>query len=251
VRDDSSPLAGLVILDLTRVLAGPYCTRLLADLGARVIKIERPGSGDEMRRAYLQLEDGRDDQSTYFVRCNVGKESVALDLGHPEAPGVMRDLARLSDVVVENFVPGVMARLHCDYETLAAVKPDLIYCSISGYGQSGPWRHRPAFAHLINAASGMMALEQGPDPAPRPAYIQAADVLAGTHAFGAILAALWRRARTGPSEPGSWSTATAPCDAGFRRPRAASSSTPRPCATGVGRSWPSRPTSSARSPVSG
>jgi CoA:oxalate CoA-transferase len=197
VPDDSSPLAGLVILDLTRVLAGPYCTRLLADLGARVIKIERPGSGDEMRRAYLQLEDGRDDQSTYFVRCNVGKESVALDLGHPEAPGVMRDLARVSDVVVENFVPGVVARLHCDYETLAAVKPDLIYCSISGYGQSGPWRHRPAFAHLINAASGMMSLEQGPDPAPRPANIQAADVLAGTHAFGAILAALWRRARTG------------------------------------------------------
>jgi len=197
VRDASSPLAGLVVLDLTRVLAGPYCTRLLADLGARVIKIERPGSGDEMRRAYLQLEDGRDDQSTYFVRCNVGKESVALDLAHPEARGVMRDLARVSDVVVENFVPDVVARLHCDHETLSAVKPDLIYCSISGYGQSGPWRHRPAFAHLIHAASGMMYLEQGPDPAPRPANLQAADVLAGTHAFGAILAALWRRARTG------------------------------------------------------
>src|SRR5882724_9979645 len=111
VRDAAAPLAGLVVLDLTRVLAGPYCTRLLADLGARVIKIERPGSGDEMRRAYLQLEDGRDDQSTYFVRCNVGKESVALDLGHVAAQRVMRDLARVSDVLVENFVPGVMARL--------------------------------------------------------------------------------------------------------------------------------------------
>ena len=87
MRDDSAPLAGLVVLDLTRVLAGPYCTRLLADLGARVIKIERPGTGDEMRRGMLQLEEGRDDQSTYFVRCNAGKESVALDLGHPAEIG--------------------------------------------------------------------------------------------------------------------------------------------------------------------
>jgi len=197
VRADRSPLAGLVVLDLTRVLAGPYCTRLLADLGARVIKIERPGLGDEMRRGMLQLEEGRDDQSTYFVRCNAGKESVALDLGHPAARAVVLDLARAADVVVENFVPGVTARLGCDYETLAAVKPDLVYCSISGYGQTGPWRLRPAFAHLIHAASGMMRLEQGPDPAPRSANLQAADVLAGTHAFGAILAALWRRARTG------------------------------------------------------
>jgi CoA:oxalate CoA-transferase len=197
VRDISAPLAGLVALDLTRVLAGPYCTRLLADLGARVIKIERPGLGDEMRRAVLQLEPDRDDQSTYFVRCNAGKESVALDLAHPAAQAVALDLARAADVVVENFVPGVAAQLGCDYETLSAVKPDLIYCSISGYGQTGPWRRRPAFAHLIHAASGMMHLEQGTDPAPRPANLQAADVLAGTHAFGSILAALWRRARTG------------------------------------------------------
>jgi crotonobetainyl-CoA:carnitine CoA-transferase CaiB-like acyl-CoA transferase len=197
VRNHSAPLADLVVLDLTRVLAGPYCTRLLADLGARVIKVERPPVGDEMRRAVLQLEPGREDQSTYFVRCNAGKESVALDLGHPDARAVVLDLARVADVAVENFVPGVAARLGADYETLAAVKPDLIYCSISGYGQTGPWRHRPAFAHLIHAASGMMALEQGQDPAPRSANLQAADVLAGTHAFGSILAALWRRARTG------------------------------------------------------
>jgi CoA:oxalate CoA-transferase len=103
----------------------------------------------------------------------------------------------MADVVVENFVPGVAARLGCDWQALSAVKPDLIYCSISGYGQTGPWRQRPAFAHLIHAASGMMALEQGADPAPRSANLQAADVLAGTHAFGSILAALWRRARTG------------------------------------------------------
>ena len=197
MTDSSAPLAGLVVLDFTRVLAGPYCTRLLADLGARVIKVERPGDGDETRRGIFQLEEDREDQGTYFVRCNVGKESVALDLGHPEARPILRDLARVADVVIENFVPGVVDRLGCDYETLAAERPDLVYCSISGYGQTGPWRQRPAFAHLVNAASGMMHLEQGPEPAPRPAYIQAADVLAGTHAFGAILAALVRRGRTG------------------------------------------------------
>jgi CoA:oxalate CoA-transferase len=190
-------LDGLVVLDFTRVLAGPYCTRLLADLGARVIKIERPGEGDEMRRAHLQLEDGRDDQSTYYTRVNVGKESVALDLANPAARAVVLDLARRADVAIENFVPGVAARLGCDAAALAAVKPDLVYCSISGFGQTGPWRERSAFAHIVNAASGMMHLERGDLPAPRAANIQAADVLAGTHAFGAILAALWRRARTG------------------------------------------------------
>ncbi len=131
------------------------------------------------------------------MRCNAGKESIGLDLARPEARAVVLDLARTSDVVVENFAPGVAARLGADYETLAAVKPDLVYCSISGFGQTGPWRLRPAFAHIINAASGMMHLERGPDRAPRAANLQAADVLAGTHAFGAILGALWRRARTG------------------------------------------------------
>jgi crotonobetainyl-CoA:carnitine CoA-transferase CaiB-like acyl-CoA transferase len=161
VRDASSPLAGLVVLDFTRVLAGPYCTRLLADLGARVIKIERPGDGDEMRRGLLQLEEGREDQSTYFVRCNAGKESVSLDLGHPDAAPIIRDLARVADVAVENFMPGVAAKLGCDYETLAVVRPDLIHCSISGYRADRPLARRPAFAHLIHAASGLMHLEQG------------------------------------------------------------------------------------------
>jgi crotonobetainyl-CoA:carnitine CoA-transferase CaiB-like acyl-CoA transferase len=189
-------LDGLVVLDFTRVLAGPYCTRLLADLGARVIKIERPGEGDEMRRAHLQLEEGRDDQSSYYTRVNVGKESVALDLANPAAREVVLDLARRADVAIENFVPGVAAKLGCDAASLAAIKPDLVYCSISGYGQTGPWRDRAAFAHIVNAASGMMYLERGDRP-PRAANIQAADVLAGTHAFGAILAALLRRMRTG------------------------------------------------------
>ena len=123
--DDTPLLAGVTVLDFTRVLAGPYCTRLLADLGARVVKVERPGEGDEMRRAFLQLEAGRNDQSTYFVRCNAGKLSVGIDLAHPEARGVVLDLARAADVAVENFMPGVAAKLGCGYATLAAVKPDL------------------------------------------------------------------------------------------------------------------------------
>lgn len=190
-------LDGLTVLDFTRVLAGPYCTRLFADLGARVLKIERPGEGDEMRRGFLQVEEGRTDQATYFIRINAGKRSVALDLAHPLAREVIRDLTRLSDVVVENFVPGVVARLGCDYATLSAIKPDLVYCSISGFGQTGPLRSMQAFAHIIQAISGVMHLEQQGDPAPRVNYLQTADVLAGTQAFGAIMAALWRRTRTG------------------------------------------------------
>ncbi|HVQ74816.1 MAG TPA: CaiB/BaiF CoA-transferase family protein [Candidatus Binatia bacterium] len=191
------PLAGITILDFTRVLAGPYCTRLLADLGARVVKIERPGEGDEMRRGYLQLEPGRSDQSTYFTRVNAGKESVAIDMARPEGRVVIHDLARAADVVVENFMPGVAARLGCDYPALSAVKPDVVYCSISGFGQTGPWRSRPAFAHIVNAASGLMHLERGDEPSPRASNLQAADVLAAAHATTAILGALMRRGRTG------------------------------------------------------
>ena len=179
------------------MLAGPYCTRLLSDLGARVIKIERPGEGDEMRRNHAQLEPGRADQSTYFTRVNAGKASVAVDLARPEGQAIVRDLAREADVVVENFTPGVVARLGCDYEALRAVKPDIIYCSISGFGQTGPWRSRPAFAHIINAISGLMHLDQGDAPAPRSSNLQAADVLAATHATTAIMGALLRKGRTG------------------------------------------------------
>jgi crotonobetainyl-CoA:carnitine CoA-transferase CaiB-like acyl-CoA transferase len=190
-------LDGLRVLDFSRVLAGPYCTRLLADLGARVIKIERPAEGDDTRRGYWQVDPERTDQGTYFIRVNAGKQSVAIDLAHPEARPVVLDLVRESDVLVENFLPGVMAKLGLDYAAVCAARPGIVYCSISGYGQTGPLSHAPAFAHLIGAISGLMHLEQQGEPVPGPAYLQAADVLAGTHAFGAILAALLRRGRTG------------------------------------------------------
>jgi crotonobetainyl-CoA:carnitine CoA-transferase CaiB-like acyl-CoA transferase len=197
VSDHDGLLDGITVLDFTRVLAGPWATRMLADLGARVIKVERAGEGDDTRRGYFQLEEGRTDQSTYFTRVNAGKLSIAIELTQPAARPLVADLVRHADVVIENFVPGVVDKLGCDYATLSAIKPDLVYCSISGFGQTGPLRGWPAFAHIIDAVSGLMDLGRDPDPAPRVAYLQAADVLAGTHAFGAISAALFRRARTG------------------------------------------------------
>ena len=125
-------LDGLTILDFTRVLAGPYCTRLMADLGARVIKVERPGDGDDTRAFYLQLEEGRRDQSSYFVRFNAGKESIAIELGNPQAKEVVFDLARKSAVLIENFVPGVMARHGFGYEAA------LMRCAKAGRSRSGP-----------------------------------------------------------------------------------------------------------------
>ena len=190
-------LDGYTVIDFTRVLAGPYCTRLLADLGARVIKIERPGEGDEIRYTALQLDAGRTDQSSYYARLNTGKEGIAINLSRPEARDIVFDLVRSADVLVENFSPGVMARYGLDAATLRSEFPKLVYGSISGFGQTGPLSSMQAYAHLINAISGMMDLDRAGEAQPRVSYLQAADVLAGTHAFGAICAALLRRARTG------------------------------------------------------
>jgi crotonobetainyl-CoA:carnitine CoA-transferase CaiB-like acyl-CoA transferase len=194
---DEPLLKGVTVLDFTRVLAGPYSTRMLCDLGATVIKIERPGEGDEVRFAGLQLDPDRTDQSAYFARMNVGKRSVAVDLANPASRELLLDLVRKADVVVENFSPGVMKKYRLDYTTLSAIKPELVYCSISGYGQTGPLSSMQAYAHLINAFSGMMDLERAGIFPPKAANLQAADVLAGAHAFGAMCAALIRRWRTG------------------------------------------------------
>jgi len=184
------PLSRFTVLDLTRARAGPTCVRQLVDWGARAIKIEMPGGrgGDGM---------GGNRQGFDFQNLHRNKQAMTLNLREPDGVAIFKRLARAADVVVENFLPGVVAKLGVDYAALSAVKPGLVYCSISGFGQSGPLRHQPAFHHIVNAMSGIMHLEQQTDPAPRPGYLQAADVLAGTHAFGAILAALWRRAQTG------------------------------------------------------
>ena len=167
----------------------------MADLGAEIIKVERPGGGDEMRRSPAVIP-GNGDQSTYFVRRNAGKKSVAIDLSCEAGRAVARELVQHADVLVENFMPGVAEKLGIGFHALRAIKPDLVYCSISGYGQTGPMSRRGAFAHVVAAASGIMHLDADAQ-GPRSSHSQAADALAGAHGFGAIMAALWRRQRTG------------------------------------------------------
>src|SRR5947208_10243361 len=185
----------LRVIDFTTTIAGPHCTRLLADLGAEVIKIEAP-EGD-MMRSRQPLRDGA---STSFGQLNTGKKSVVLDLKRPAAVDAVKRLAASADVVVENFRPGVMQRFGLDYATLQALKPDLVYCAISGYGQTGPSADLPAYAPVIHASSGYDLAHlayQGGDRRPDYCGIYIADVLTGTYAFGAIVSALYQRQQGG------------------------------------------------------
>jgi len=188
----------LRVLDLTTTIAGPHCTRLLADLGAEVIKVEAPG-GDIMRRA----PPVRNGASSSFGQLNAGKKGVVLDLKAGAGIDILRRLVRGADVLVENYRPGVMRRLGLDYEALRLLKPDLIYCAVSGYGQTGPSSELPAYAPAIHAASGYDVAHLGyQDGRERPdnCGIYVADVLAGTYAFGAITTALLVRERTGAGQ---------------------------------------------------
>jgi CoA:oxalate CoA-transferase len=188
----------LRVLDFTTTIAGPHCTRLLADLGAEVIKIEPP-EGDMMRTRPPQ----RNGASTSFGQLNAGKKSLVLDLKAPQSAEAVRRLVTTADAVVENFRPGVMRRFGLDYEALAPIKPALIYCAISGYGQTGPSSQLPAYAPVIHAASGYdlahMAY-QGEQRRPDYCGIYIADVLTGTYAFGAIITALYQRQLTGQGQ---------------------------------------------------
>ncbi|MFC0112467.1 CaiB/BaiF CoA transferase family protein [Kibdelosporangium aridum] len=191
-------LAGYRVLDFTAVMAGPFATRMLADHGADVIKVEPPG-GDQMRTR-PPLRAGH---SSYFGALNCGKRSIVLDLKHPDGQAIASRLARSADVVVENFRPGVMAKLGLGYSALAADNPGLIYCSISGFGQFGPSAAKPAYAPVIHAASGYDLANLGYQTGTtRPARtgIFTADVLGGTYAFGAIQTALLHRERTGAGQ---------------------------------------------------
>ena len=187
--------AGLRVLDFSTTIAGPHCARMLADMGAEVIKIETDGG--ETMRTRPPLRRGC---STTFGQLNVGKKSVVLDLKSEDGKEAVRRLAATSDILVENFRPGVMHRLRLDYDRLRSVNPRLIYCSISGYGQSGPSAELPAYAPVIHAASGydMAHLAYQPGRS-RPDYcgIYHADVLTGTYGFGAIASALYQRTVTG------------------------------------------------------
>ena len=191
-------LAGKRVLDFTTTIAGPYCARLLADLGADVIKIEAP-DGD-MMRTRPPLRDGA---SAAFGQLNAGKRSIALDLKQPEAVAIVRQLVGTADILVENFRPGVMRRLGLHYDALKEIKPDLIYCAISGYGQTGPSAELPAYAPAIHAAAGYdqahLAYQPGRDR-PDNCGIYIADYFTGTFAFGAIMTALLQRQTTGQGQ---------------------------------------------------
>jgi len=189
------PLAGRLVVDLTRYLPGAYAGRELLRLGARVVQVEAP-EGD-MMRSRPPLRDGA---STSFGQLNTGKKSVVLDLKHPDSVAAARRLVETADVLVENFRPGVMARFGLDYPALKAVKPDLVYCAISGYGQTGPSAGLPAYAPVIHASSGYDLAQiayQGVERRPDYCGIYIADVLTGTYAFGAIMTALYQRQATG------------------------------------------------------
>jgi len=182
----SGPLAGLLVVDFSRVLAGPFATMMLADLGARVIKVERPGTGDDSR-SYGPFVG---DQSLYFARENRGKESVVLDLGDEDDLALAKELVSRADVLVENFRPGVMARRGLGPDDCLALNPDLVYCSISGFGHSGPWSQRPAYDAVVQGMSGIMAITGAADGPPVKPGSPVADLSAGLYAFGGILAAL-------------------------------------------------------------
>jgi crotonobetainyl-CoA:carnitine CoA-transferase CaiB-like acyl-CoA transferase len=187
------PLAGIRILDLTRVLAGPFATLLLADLGADVIKVERPGDGDETRH----LPPLREGESHYFMSVNRGKRSIVLDLKRPEGREVALELARACDVLIENFRPGVTARLGLDYEGVRRVNPDIVYCSISAFGQTGPLANRSAFDIAMQAMGGGMSVTGEPGGRPLRSGLPMADLGTGLFAAVGILAAVVERQRTG------------------------------------------------------
>ncbi|MDP3522993.1 MAG: CaiB/BaiF CoA-transferase family protein, partial [Hoeflea sp.] len=194
--DTDLPLSGLVVLDMSQFLSGPYATLRLQDLGARVIKIERPGAGDLSRTLYLSdTEFGGD--STIFHAINRGKESLAIDLKSEADVGALKRLIAKADVLVQNFRPGVIERLGLDYEAVRALNPKLVYASISGYGEEGPWVTRPGQDLLAQARSGVMWLSGDEGDGPVPMGLAVGDMLAGAACAQGILAALVRRGISG------------------------------------------------------
>ncbi len=187
------PLDGLLVLDLSRVLAGPYCTMQLGDLGARVIKIEQPGRGDDTR-AWGPPFVGR--ESAYFLSVNRNKESLALDLKHPRARPILDALLSRADVVVENFRPGTMERLGLGYAAIAARYPRIVYCSISGFGQTGPRRAEPGYDAMMQAEGGLMSITGAADGPPFRLGVAIGDIATGMFAVQGILAALFARERS-------------------------------------------------------
>ena len=196
MSERSGPLNGLTVFDLTRVLAGPTCVQMLADLGADVIKVEKPGSGDDTRGFAPPFMPGTK-ESAYFVGVNRNKRSVTLDIGKPEGQAIAQELVQQCDILVENFKVGTLARYGLGYEQLHATQPGLIYCSITGFGQTGPYAPRPGYDGLVQAMGGVMSLTGEPDGLPVKVGVPIADLFAGLYGCIGILAALRHKEATG------------------------------------------------------
>jgi formyl-CoA transferase/CoA:oxalate CoA-transferase len=189
-----TPLDGIAVLDLTRVLSGPYCTMLLADMGARVIKVEQPGKGDDTRHWGPPFLEG---ESAYFLSINRNKESLTLDFKKPDGRAILDRLLGTCDIVIENFRPGTVAKLGLDYASLAPAHPRLVYCSISGFGQTGPRRSEPGYDAVMQAEGGLMSITGAADGPPYRLGVAIADIVTGMFAAQGIAFALLARERTG------------------------------------------------------
>lgn len=208
--DDSTmgALSHIRVLDLTRVLAGPWCAQTLADFGADVIKVERPGAGDDTRHwgpPYLKDANGDDTaEAAYYLAANRNKRSVTIDIATPEGQQIVRELAAQSDVVLENYKVGQLKKYGLDYESLRAVKPDLVYCSVTGFGQTGPYAHRAGYDFIVQGIGGFMSItgerDSEPGGGPQKAGVAIADLATGLYSTIAVLAALAHRDRTGEGQ---------------------------------------------------
>lgn len=199
----AGPLSGIRVLDLTRVLAGPWATQMLGDFGAEIIKIEKPGEGDDTRGwgpPFVKNADGSDGDAAYFQSTNRGKQSVAIDMAKPEGQNLIKALAAKSDILVENFKIGGLQKYGLDYENLKAINPKLIYCSITGFGQSGPYANRAGYDFMIQGMAGVMSITGEPEGQPMKMGVAFADIFAGLHAVIGIEAALFHRERTGEGQ---------------------------------------------------
>jgi crotonobetainyl-CoA:carnitine CoA-transferase CaiB-like acyl-CoA transferase len=201
MTDVAGPLHGVRVLDLTRILAGPFCTQMLGDLGAEVIKIERPGSGDDTRKfapPFLTDEQGAEtSESAYFLSANRNKKSVVIDLAKPAGQRLIRRLMAKSDVVVENFKTGALKKYGLSYDEVKSENPRLVYCSITGFGQTGPYAARPGYDFLIQGMGGIMSLTGEPGGSPQKVGVPIADLMTGMYAAVAINAAIYRARMTG------------------------------------------------------
>jgi crotonobetainyl-CoA:carnitine CoA-transferase CaiB-like acyl-CoA transferase len=198
-------LSGVRVLDLSRVLAGPWATQMLGDLGAEIIKIEKPGTGDDTRRWGPPWHAGdsgdpEDRVAAYYFTANRNKHSVTIDMATAEGQGLIRDLAEQSDILVENFKTGGLTKYGLDYASLQAINPKLIYCSITGFGQDGPDAHKPGYDLMIQAMSGFMSITGNAEGPPRRMGVAMIDLASGMNAAAAILAALYQREKTGQGQ---------------------------------------------------